>query len=611
MMAYESKVTNKYFGSTFAGAGKASVEDTAVSGLIKSLGKVQPQLEKLGAQYIETQKDEAAVEINKLTAQGMSAQQIEKVIKSGENETLNNMYASATNNVWLGKLKAAEDINFAKQNLSNYNPDEQTMDEFLADHVQSDFSQADKYYAGGYASVFNEQKAKLLSVDAEQRFQVASQKKVQTLGSFILANDAVDDGGVSIFAKLPQDGTYSNKQINDAALFAASTLYSTGKTVDDLDRAIEYLNADRGTGKNGQKLGSLLSANNKDATALKRKIEGRRMTLVQQNRQLRKYEEEDAVTNIYKRASELDNITPLQLSQFKEELEQYGNPLYIETLTKIANQIQSPNSDSFSVNSFKRKIAEGKFDSLTELMAEANKDGVPYDDSYRILLREAETRKPIYDRDPVYNSKTDEIVRATSEDVGGEKDTLKASDVRDFIEREIIDFHTSPEGSNATRAEKRAFMKEVKESVIDNFGIYGRKEIHRKENVETRREKAKREEKETAEREALMTKLKGKTEGLTQDFDNTEAISKKPTFTDDDDKFLTSDAEDQRMFKLDKLYPYINNFVRDYFDNATKEDMSQYWKSLEQSEIENLYKVLADTLQVSPEDIEKAMGDYK
>ena len=34
-MAYESKVTNKYFGTTFAGAGKASVEDTAVSGLIK------------------------------------------------------------------------------------------------------------------------------------------------------------------------------------------------------------------------------------------------------------------------------------------------------------------------------------------------------------------------------------------------------------------------------------------------------------------------------------------------------------------------------------------------------------------------------------------------
>ena len=610
-MAYESKVTNKYFGTTFAGAGKASVEQTELGGLVNSLKTLSPQIEQLGTQYIKTKQDEAAVEINKLKAQGMSADSIQKVIDSGSNETLSNMYASATNNVWLGKLKAAEDINLAKQNLANYNPDEQTMDEFLSEFVQTDFTKVDKYYTGGYSSIFNEQKAKLLSVDAEERFKVASQKKTQSLGNFMLANDATDEDGVSIFAKLPQDGTYSNKQINDAALFAATTLYSTGRTVDDLDKAIEYLNADRGTGKNGQKLGSLLSANNKDATALKNKIENRRYTLMQQSRQLRKYQEEDEVTNIFKKAMGMENLTAVEIDQFKEELQVYGNATYIDTLMKIVNQTQSPNSDVASINQFRRRIAEGQFDTLEEMLEAVDKAGVPYNDSFRVLLRESETRKPIYERDSIYNAKTDEIVKATSEDETGQRNTLKASDVRDFVENEIIDFYSSEEGRNATRDEKRAFMKEIKESVIEQFKLYGQTESQRKTDVETRRERKEREEKEAVEREALITKLTDKATGLTQDFDNTDVISNKPVFTDDDDKFLTSDAADQRTFKLDKLYPYINNFVRDYFDNATDEDLQTYVDSLGKDGQMNLMNTIANVLQVTVQDVQVALEDYK
>ena len=610
-MAYESKVTNKYFGTTFAGAGKASVEQTELGGLVNSLKTLSPQIEQLGTQYIKTKQDEAAVEINKLKAQGMSADSIQKVIDSGSNETLSNMYASATNNVWLGKLKAAEDINLAKQNLANYNPDEQTMDEFLSEFVQTDFTKVDKYYTGGYSSIFNEQKAKLLSVDAEERFKVASQKKTQSLGNFMLANDATDEDGVSIFAKLPQDGTYSNKQLNDAALFAATTLYSTGMTVDDLDKAIEYLNADRGTGKNGQKLGSLLSANNKDATALKNKIENRRYTLMQQSRQLRKYQEEDEVTNIFKKAMGMENLTAVEIDQFKEELQVYGNATYIDTLMKIVNQTQSPNSDVASINQFRRRIAEGQFDTLEEMLEAVDKAGVPYNDSFRVLLRESETRKPIYERDSIYNAKTDEIVKATSEDETGQRNTLKASDVRDFVENEIIDFYSSEEGRNATRDEKRAFMKEIKESVIEQFKLYGQTESQRKTDVETRRERKEREEKEAVEREALITKLTDKATGLTQDFDNTDVISNKPVFTDDDDKFLTSDAADQRTFKLDKLYPYINNFVRDYFDNATDEDLQTYVDSLGKDGQMNLMNTIANVLQVTVQDVQVALEDYK
>ena len=58
-MAYESKVTNKYFGTTFAGGGKSSVQETELSGLVKALGNSLPQLQEMGNQYIKTQEQEA------------------------------------------------------------------------------------------------------------------------------------------------------------------------------------------------------------------------------------------------------------------------------------------------------------------------------------------------------------------------------------------------------------------------------------------------------------------------------------------------------------------------------------------------------------------------
>jgi hypothetical protein len=332
---------------------------------------------------------------------------------------------------------------------------------------------------------------------------------------------------------------------------------------------------------------------------------------MQQSRQLRKYQEEDEVTNIFKKAMGMENLTAVEIDQFKEELQVYGNATYIDTLMKIVNQTQSPNSDVASINQFRRRIAEGQFDTLEEMLEAVDKAGVPYNDSFRVLLRESETRKPIYERDSIYNAKTDEIVKATSEDETGQRNTLKASDVRDFVENEIIDFYSSEEGRNATRDEKRAFMKEIKESVIEQFKLYGQTESQRKTDVETRRERKEREEKEAVEREALITKLTDKATGLTQDFDNTDVISNKPVFTDDDDKFLTSDAADQRTFKLDKLYPYINNFVRDYFDNATDEDLQTYVDSLGKDGQMNLMNTIANVLQVTVQDVQVALEDYK
>jgi len=181
-MAYESKVTNKYFGTTFAGAGKASVE---TDGLMEALKTVSPKLQEMGSSYIKKQQKEAEVELSKLQASGKSLEDIQKIITSGENEQLNSMYATATNDMWIGKTQAAEDWKSVLANQDNYDPKSQSAEEFLNEHVTADFNKGGKYFSGAYASVWNEKKAAFLTQDAQSRFEVRNKEEIDSMSDFI------------------------------------------------------------------------------------------------------------------------------------------------------------------------------------------------------------------------------------------------------------------------------------------------------------------------------------------------------------------------------------------------------------------------------------------
>jgi hypothetical protein len=399
-MAYESKVTNKYFGTTFAGAGKASVEDTAVSGLIKSLKTVQPQLEKLGQEYISEKEKLAATEINKLSLQGRSPQEIKSIIDSGKNEALSSMYADATNNLWLGKLQAAKDIQTAQENMANYNPDEQTMDEFLSDNINSDFTNSDKYYASGYAAEFNEKKAVMLSEDADFRFKQTSQKRTQELASYIATHDAstkLEDGTSVTFYDRIDKQRYSKKQINDATLLYAKGIAATATDVMEIDKALEFLYTDRGTGKQGMKLGSLVSAKNLEALELVDVLNRKRVNLSNQKRLEEQYRTAKVVNDSFLMAAKGD-------FNDKQAYKNYllDNNVYSQEAMDTFDRINSSNTyyaTTVEVDNFKYAISEGAFQNKTynTVINEALSRGIRVDNSFHVLWeRASKGEEPVY-----------------------------------------------------------------------------------------------------------------------------------------------------------------------------------------------------------------------
>ena len=287
-MAYQSKVTNKYFGTTFAGGGKVGVQETELSGLVKALGQVTPQLQEMGNQYIKTQEQDAAQEIQRLDLQGKSTEEIKKIIDSGKNEELNSMYASATNNLWLGKLTANEDMLNIQESLAEYNPDTQSMEEFINSKITADFDNADKFFAGGYAAEFNEKKAALLDQDAKNRYKVATERKIQGLARYIGGQEPTtklaDGTTITYYDRIIDNGTYSRSQINQATLQYVAGGIATATTVAELNDLEEYLLTDRGTGKQGMKLGSLVSAKNPQALEMMATLRNKRQDLIQRGR---------------------------------------------------------------------------------------------------------------------------------------------------------------------------------------------------------------------------------------------------------------------------------------------------------------------------------------
>lgn len=302
-MAYQSKVTNKYFGTTFAGGGKASVQETELSGLVKALGQVTPQLQEMGNQYIKTQEQDAAQEIQRLDLQGKSTEEIKSIIDSGENEELNSMYASATNNLWLGKLTANEDMLNIQESLAEYNPDTQSMEEFINSKITANFDNSDKFFAGGYAAEFNEKKAALLDQDAKNRYKVATERKIQGLARYIggqePTTELADGTTITYYDRIIDNGTYSHSQVNEATLQYVAGGIATATTVAELDELEEYLLTDRGTGKQGMKLGSLVSAKNPQALEMMATLRNKRLDIRNRARVEAEYQRAEVVRNSY------------------------------------------------------------------------------------------------------------------------------------------------------------------------------------------------------------------------------------------------------------------------------------------------------------------------
>ena len=339
-MAYESKVTNKYFGTTFAGAGRATVQ---TDGLVEALKTITPKLQEMGSSYIERQQKEAETELASLQASGKSLEDIQKIITSGENEKLNSMYATATNDMWMGKTQAAEDWKSVLANQDNYDPKSQSAEEFLNEHVTADFNKGGKYFSGAYASVWNEKKAAFLTQDAQNRFEVRNKEEIDSMTDFIKIYQGTENGitiSQRLETKLNSDGKPPTpKQINAVILQGAEQLIELG----DYDRAESFLKSHRGY--NGKmEVKSLLDSGNSKAHDLMNQIIKGRNTKAANDLKLKTAKDKTDFSNLlYMKefGKDFNTKIPLNEEQLAEVDKQLQNPRFALMMSKAKSYFEA------------------------------------------------------------------------------------------------------------------------------------------------------------------------------------------------------------------------------------------------------------------------------
>ena len=108
-MAYKSRVTNKYMGSTFAGRVNAATT-TETSDLINVLQKsVNPALSRIYNQNIANKKDKAVQELNQLLLT-KDIKTVNQEILEGKHPNLSNKYVDKTVSYHTGKFEAIDAI---------------------------------------------------------------------------------------------------------------------------------------------------------------------------------------------------------------------------------------------------------------------------------------------------------------------------------------------------------------------------------------------------------------------------------------------------------------------------------------------------------------------
>jgi len=650
-MAYKSRVTNKYMGSTFAGRVNAATT-TETSDLINVLQKsVNPALSRIYNQNIANKKDEAVQEINQLlTTRNIDT--VQKEILEGKHPNLNNKYVQKTVQYHTGKVQAIDAIKTIEENKSNYDFRETNLPAFYKQYLPS-FADKEGSYALGFSAVFNKYKADEAIKDAKVRSDFAQTTKINE-GVKLVLNEDIGNEWETINKGLDYDlppeeggGTirkfYSNEEKNDIAIAAAESLYNTATTPEEIDRGLKILSANRGVGKDGMNLGSLMNTKREDVDKLVKKLRDRKVTLTQQDRlnkdNIRKDEIREIFTTSNSKITEEKNGVSVERYRtydeqlkLREKLQTYGDPTILAAFDAMVDKNRFVNTDPNVFTDITSQIFEGGYGSQSELMEDLISKNVSsenfgkaltYYNNYTSDLNNG--IKPIYKTDFTYSSVTTDIINSIKGNfnvgmVGMEKPNSGEAirNANAYLRKEIIDFHENyqleNDGKLPSRKEKDEFMQSLgdvmktrftPDNVQPQMQSFTSYEAEQKELETARQEKLKRytEQGVTPIIQALNKQLE-LDEGLIQLPD----INEDSRFKD----FIPFNQPSLDEFKEQKIIPFISNYLQNALGNLqfTSENIA----AMEQADFNELLRNLSEqfrgtskTYQISPIDIQNAI----
>ena len=477
-MAYKSRVTNKYMGSSFAGQ-VASSNKSSTTDLINTLQReVNPALAKIADQYVETKKDTAKEKINQLFLT-KDSKTIQQEILAGKHPELSNAYVSKVVDLHSGKKAAVETMVKIAENKDSYDIENDNLPAFYK-QFYPEFKQQSSTYALGFASVFEPYKSKAAIQDAIKRAELAKLKRFDSISSVL---DTVSDPNEyhkqanSFIVQIPpEEGSnkirYLNSpsEMNEYVLQNLTNSLNTATSNSEISRIESIIKADRGVGKGGNKLGSIYSnKNNPKYSKLVSNLIEKRNTIANATwtatERANTVEKREALQKIIK----MDDSTPegvvKQQEAIKTLIDKFPQSAGIIKATLGASDDLLENTDVLS--KIKRDVNLGKYDNkspdiLLQDIREASGGKSTTSEILQALAASELRRNSNYKvptENPTYKKTVKQLntlladkIKTKGQYDTGKKQQLISDIVSKDLEEEWLDWNSSKEGQRPSKS---------------------------------------------------------------------------------------------------------------------------------------------------------------
>ena len=484
-MAYKSQVTNKYMGSSFAGRVNPGRENELTQ-LAKSLNTLSDAVPKGVAAYKDEQVKKAEEQLEYLKST-MSPEELNAYILKGEDPILSNKWATSVVDGNVGRFQAGEVIKNIRENYGNYDYEKQTLQEFYSQYLP-DIASKSSSYKNGFGVAFNKWSSEEYMADADMRAVKATEKKHSNVINF-LDNTVTDMNEywavMSSFAsKLPSTGGQENfflttDEMNNVALQHAKFLVQNATSLEHFDKAMQILSMDRGMGKKGTPLGSLLSTKREDVGQLVNSISSERYRFETRMMQREDWENKETIKNLFVEAFVNTDINDdVAMAKVRQEVMRL-DPASITTFDRLNDLNRQAIAPEGAKSAFLINIAEGNYnDDISLMLRDFERGEFPrellsqalnvWGDSHR---RMQTGTQPIYTSNVTYKDGIDMINSSvkksfTKSGILSENYFEAARNSTFYLESSILEFEAT---GNRTFEERRQFMQSLGDYVTQMF----------------------------------------------------------------------------------------------------------------------------------------------
>jgi hypothetical protein len=482
-MAYESKITNKRFGTTFAGQPQFD-RNSPLGDIVDSIRQTTPQFQRLATKVKSDAEVAAEEKYQALIALGKNPDIIEAEIKKGLHPELNNVYSAAIVNTHRGRFDAAKVQATLVEHQDEFNPDEQAYDDWAVQYLPENLDQKGTHYNKGFSAIYDQYRSDKLIEEATYKHNQAVIRKTNN-GVQLMNTIPYDEIATRYFPTLNTlntevvhvDGTkgdyYTTTELNNIAVTHATNLGNKAQSVEEIDYAIRILTTDRGKGKGGNNIGSLLNTEDTKIAQLYGSLMTKRNQLLEKKRTDDRTQKETDFNDILTKS--LTAVLDGTFGDIKLEMQQAVvaiDPKFFDDFTRLTSADYKGSATVNQNYEFEMKAIAGGFKDANAILAEALIDGIAPNSVKQALAYNAEALNkrnsgvlPIEDTNVHYKKLIGEL--ATIVDINMITGEISGLGILDDAEGNLLRFTENYVTTSIYEAEQKWKKDELSDDEID------------------------------------------------------------------------------------------------------------------------------------------------